>query len=193
MANFYEAYQITKKHEGGYANDKDDVGGETYKGVSRRYHPSWSGWKIIDGYKNKPNFLNNIYNDESLEELVLRFYKEKFWDVNLLDEVSSQNIANEMFDTGVNMGVGRAAKFLQRALNALNKGGRLYPDLVEDGVIGNTTLRALNACLSYRGDVYVYKVLNILQGMHYLEFMRRSPIQEKFAYGWLDRVDFIKK
>jgi lysozyme family protein len=193
LANFYEAYQITKKHEGGYVNDKDDVGGETYKGISRRYHPSWPGWRIVDAYKGKSDFLNKIYSDEKLEELVIGFYKEHFWDVNLLDEVSSQSVANEMFDTGVNMGVGRAAKFLQKALNVLNKNGRLYPDLVEDGVIGSGTLRALNACLSYRGDVYIYKVLNILQGMHYVNFMSKSSVQEKFAYGWLDRVDFIKK
>lgn len=193
MANFYDAYKITKQHEGGYVNDPDDFGGETYKGVARRYHPSWAGWKIIDGYKDKPNFLNNIYSDEALEELVLRFYKEKFWDVNLLDEVPSQNIANEMFDTGVNMGVGRAAKFLQKALNVLNKNGRLYPDLVEDGSIGRATISALNKCLSYRGDVYVYKILNILQGMHYINLMSKSPTQEKFAYGWLERVDFLKK
>jgi lysozyme family protein len=193
LANFYEAYQITRKHEGGYVNDKDDVGGETYKGISRRYHPSWPGWRIVDAYKGKSDFLNKIYSDEKLEELVIGFYKEHFWDVNLLDEVSSQSVANEMFDTGVNMGVGRAAKFLQKALNVLNKNGRLYPDLVEDGVIGSGTLRALNACLSYRGDVYIYKVLNILQGMHYVNFMSKSSVQEKFAYGWLDRVDFIKK
>jgi hypothetical protein len=35
--------------------------------------------------------------------------------------------------------------------------------------------------------------MNILQGNHYLEFMSKSPIQEKFAYGWLDRVEFLKK
>ncbi|KKK46716.1 hypothetical protein LCGC14_3162480, partial [marine sediment metagenome] len=38
MALFTEAYEITLQHEGGYSNDSDDVGGETYKGVSRRYH-----------------------------------------------------------------------------------------------------------------------------------------------------------
>ena len=193
MANFHEAYQITKKYEGGYANDKDDVGQETYKGVSRRYHPSWAGWKIIDSYKGKPNFLNNIYNDGELEKLVLMFYKDKFWDVNLLDECPSQDIANEMFDTGVNMGPRRAATFLQRALNVLNKNGELYSDIVEDGAIGKATLKALGLCLAYRGDLYVHKILNILQGNHYIEFMKKSPVQEKFAYGWLDRVDFIKK
>ena len=98
-----------------------------------------------------------------------------------------------MFDTGVNMGVSRAARFLQEALNVLNKNGSIYSDIVADGIMGPNTLRALEACLSYRGDSYLYKVMNILQGNHYIDYMTKSPEQEKFAYGWLSRVEFIKK
>lgn len=192
MANFNEAYDITLKHEGGYVKDPVDVGGETYKGISRRYHPSWEGWSIIDGYKLRQGFPNSAYKDSNLEILVKRFYKMYFWDVNLLDKFTSQNIANEMFDTGVNMGVSRAATFLQRALNVLNNNGTIYVDLVVDGRLGPATLRAMSSCISYRGDSYLYKVMNILQGMHYIDFMNKSPIQQRFAYGWLNRVQFIK-
>ena len=58
MANFIKSYEITCKHEGGYSFDPDDAGGETYKGISRRFNPQWSGWKIID-YSDKEN-LDNI-------------------------------------------------------------------------------------------------------------------------------------
>ena len=142
--------------------------------------------------KNDPNFPGNLKGNPLLDTAVKKFYKSYYWDVNLLDYVRSQQIANELFDTGVNMGTSRAAKFLQMALNFLNKNGRLWRDLVVDGKMGKNTLRALKACMAYRGDVYVYKILNILQGNHYLEYMQKSPIQEKFAYGWLKRVDFIK-
>lgn len=192
MANFLEAYSITLGHEGGYSNDPDDVGGETYKGIARRYHPSWRGWFIIDNYKRQAGFPNNAYSDTDLDVSVKEFYKANYWDVNLLDEFRSQALANEMFDTGVNMGIGRAAKFLQKALNLLNKNQKIYADIVEDGAIGPNTLRALNACLDYRGDSYLFKILNLLQGNHYLEYMTKSPTQEKYAYGWLKRVDFIK-
>jgi lysozyme family protein len=193
MANYLEAYNITLGHEGGYSNDPDDVGGETYKGIARRYHPSWGGWVIIDDLKKQPDFPNSAYNSQLLDDMVKKFYKSYYWDVNLLDEYRSQAVANEMFDTGVNMGTGRAGKFLQKALNLLNKNGKQWPDIVEDGKVGRNTLKALNACLSYRGDEYLYKILNILQGNHYIEYMTKSPTQEKFAYGWLNRVDFIKK
>ena len=91
------------------------------------------------------------------------------------------------------MGTGRAGKFLQQALNLLNKNGRIYADIVEDGNVGRNTIRALNACLAYRGDEYLYKILNILQGQHYINYMTKTPIQEKYAYGWLSRVTFLKE
>ena len=193
VANFNEAYDITMKNEGGWGDDSADAGGETYKGIARRYNPSWTGWVIIDDYKTKPGFPNTAYNDANLNSKVKEFYKAMYWDVNLLDEFPSQNIANEVFDSGVNMGVGRAAKFLQKALNLLNKNGSVYPDIVEDGSVGTNTLKALNSYLAYKDESFVYKILNLLQGNHYIEYMTQSPTQEKFAFGWMERVEFLKK
>ena len=36
MANFQEALKKVLVYEGGYVNDKDDAGGETYKGITKR-------------------------------------------------------------------------------------------------------------------------------------------------------------
>lgn len=193
MADFYTAYKITKKHEGGYSNDGDDAGGETYKGIARRFNPSWRGWVMIDSQKSDSDFPTCLDHDDNIEKSVKSFYKSRYWDINLLDGCPSQNIANEMFDTGVNMGVSRAAKFLQKSLNLLNKKGLIYQDVVEDGKMGPNTLKALKQCIAYRGDENVYKLLNIFQGMHYINYMTKSPTQEKYAYGWLSRVDFIRK
>lgn len=192
MADFYQAFQITMGNEGGYTNDPDDVGGETYKGVARNYHPNWKGWSIIDGHRDSATFKKDLADDEDLQQLVKDFYKSNFWDVNLLDKISSQNIANEMFDTGVNMGVSRSAKFLQQALNYLNKNESLFDDLVDDGKIGGKTLSALNIILDNGEEKLLYKILNVLQANHYLEYMTKSPTQEKFARGWFSRVEFIK-
>lgn len=35
MAKFEHALQLLLQHEGGYVNDPDDQGGETYKGIAR--------------------------------------------------------------------------------------------------------------------------------------------------------------
>ena len=48
MADFNQAFDITMGHEGGYANNKLDTGGETYRGVSRNNWPDWEGWRLID-------------------------------------------------------------------------------------------------------------------------------------------------
>lgn len=192
MSDFYQSYQKTMGHEGGYANDPDDVGGETYKGIARNYHPNWSGWNIIDSMKGSETFEQDMKDSAELQNLVKHFYKVNFWDVNLLDRFTSQDIANEMFDTGVNMGVTRAAKFLQRALSYLNKNESLFEDLVDDGKIGKLTLTALDIIMERGEEKLLYKILNVLQANHYLEYMTKSPTQEKFARGWFSRVDFIK-
>lgn len=193
MANFIEAYSLTMKNEGGWGENKEDSGGETYKGIARKFHPNWSGWPIIDAYKSKQGFPNIAYKDSVLDSKVKEFYKIHYWDINKLDDVSSQMIANDLFDSGVNMGVGTAGKFLQQTLNFLNKNGKMYADISEDGKVGSGTIGALNTYLSLKDESYVYKILNILQGNRYLEIMKKDPTQETFAYGWLDRVEFIKK
>ena len=39
MADFNDAFDETMGHEGGYVNDSNDAGGETYRGISRRFNP----------------------------------------------------------------------------------------------------------------------------------------------------------
>lgn len=184
MANFKEAFDITMGHEGGYVNDPADAGGETYRGIARRYNPDWNGWTIIDNTKPDIDF-------GTMDPYVRSFYKERYWDVNLLDDFP-QSIANEMFDTGVNMGTGRAARFLQECLNYLNRNGSLFPDLVVDGKIGNKSLNALNTVLPDDEDILLV-MLNVCQGRHYMEYMSKSPTQERFARGWFKRVEISKK
>ena len=187
MADFKKAYAKTMGHEGGYVDDPTDAGGETYKGVSRKYNPSWFGWALIDQAKDEPNFPDNLGGYAGLDEAVEDFYKDKYWDVNLLDEFP-QATAEEMFDTGVNMGIGRAARFLQTSLNYMNRNGGLFADLVVDGKIGGKSLDALSKC--EKDEDVLLAMLNTLQGKHYMNYMDKSPSQKKYARGWFRRVKF---
>lgn len=189
MAQFEKAFQRTMRHEGGYANDADDLGGETYRGISRKFNPSWLGWRKIDRAKRKRGFPGSLSRDTALQADVEAFYKQHYWDKFQGDAVGNQGVANEMFDTGVNMGVTRAITFLQRGLNVLNRNGKIYKDLVADGLFGPKTLVALRAYLKNDKPELLLKILNVLQGMHYIEFMSKSPVQEKYARGWFNRVD----
>ena len=193
MANFDEAARRTLGHEGGYVDDPDDVGGETYRGVSRRYHPDWPGWPLIEEHKKSGGKLPpKLDKDENLQQHVDEFYKHKFWDKLRGDGIASQEIANELFDTGVNMGTGRAARFLQEGLNLLNRNGTSYDDISVDGDIGSKTNVAMDRLLMLGDEKTLLKLLNLLQGAHYIDFMRRAPVQEKFARGWLNRVEITR-
>ena len=198
MAEFQYAFNKTMGLEGGYSCDPDDPGGETYRGISRRYHPSWPGWEIVDRYTGgvpgavTASVVAALLADTILNEYVEIFYKTMFWDRMLGDELDAATVAQELFDTAVNLGVVRAVRFLQAGLNVLNRNGSLFNDLVEDGEMGPRTLDALNVLTHREGTHVLVKVMNILQGGHYLERMRESSTQEKYARGWLKRVEITR-
>lgn len=186
MAQFKIAYQLTAAIEGGYVNDPDDNGGETYKGISRKWHPDWTGWSIIDVYKQSHSLkTGDTISGETLAKLVMEFYQLKFWDSNRLDEINDQDIANEIYDTGVNMSYKTAAKILQEALNLLNRNCKDYPDINVDGMIGKATLDIVN---NHKYPRAIVKTLNVLQGARYVDLCKHDPNQEKFFRGWLMRA-----
>lgn len=186
MNNFDKAYSKTMTIEGGYVNDPLDKGGETYKGISRKNWPNWQGWVIVDQIKKEygPSTFKSVLDKHAiLQKLVKAFYKEQFWDKNRLDQLPYK-IAEELFDTGVNMGASVAARFFQEALNLCNNSGKLYPNILVDGAIGPKTLKAMDKANTNR----VFKTMNLLQGERYLDILRNNEAQEKFWGGWLERV-----
>lgn len=188
MSDFTPAFAVTLGHEGGYVDDPNDAGGETYRGISRVYHSDWAGWTVIDAAKGAANFPKSLDSNQALNEAVASFYKQQYWNRFMGDAIADQGIAQEMFDTSVNMGVQRAVEFLQQGLNLLNREQKNYADLVVDGKFGRNTLTALQAYLKNDKPGYLLKLMNILQGMHYIEYARSKPSQEKYLRGWLNRV-----
>jgi lysozyme family protein len=162
--------------EGGYVNHPADRGGPTNYGITEavaRAH----------GYRGG---MRDLPRDEAAA-----IYKRLYWLRPKFDQVAkrSQVIAAELFDTGVNMGPAVAATFLQRALSALNRNRKDYPDLVPDGRIGAATLAALDKFFELRGkasgESVLLRALDALQGERYLRLAERRPANEAFLYGWL--------
>jgi len=122
MADFHIAHKKTARNEGGYANDPADRGGETWKGIARKFHPNWPGWKIIDEYKIYKDFKSRLARDEHLDKLLLEFYRVEFWNRIRGDEIRHQIVANSLYDSAVNMGVSQAIKLAQRALKVPDTG-----------------------------------------------------------------------
>lgn len=127
MANFGEAFKKLSVAEGGYVNDPDDNGGETYRGISRKFNHTWQGWKMIDAYKKyykvgSKEFKSKLNNDIQLQKLVYDKYKHSYWDIFELDDVPSQRVAYLLFDTNVNCGPNATIKFAQRVLGLKETG-----------------------------------------------------------------------
>ena len=163
------------EREGRYVNHPADRGGPTNFGITEavaRAH----------GYRGA---MRNLPREEAAA-----IYRRLYWLRPRFDEVARRtpHLAAELFDTGANMGSAVAATFLQRALTALNRNGKDYPDLVPDGRIGETTLAALDAFLAARGrqgETVLLRALEALQGERYLRLAERRPANEAFLYGWL--------
>lgn len=120
MASFNKEYIKVIKAEGGYVNDPDDAGSETYLGISRKSNPNWKGWTIIDFTKSQygtKNITSVLKKNTNLDKLVKELYKTNYWDVLELDDIPNQEVAHQLFDTCVNMGKSQAIKIAQTVLN----------------------------------------------------------------------------
>jgi lysozyme family protein len=187
--NFGKAFEaIINGFEGKYGFDKDDPGGETYKGIARNMNKDFEGWKIIDGLKGDKNFPGVLESNMQLQSMVMDFYKKNYWDKFLGDKIGAMT-GTEMFDQSVNLGTGKAIEHLQRSLNLLNNQQKYYMDLSVDGGMGVQTLSAYKNCCYARGEGLLVKVLNMYQGKYYIELMEKKEVFEKFA-GLFNRVAF---
>lgn len=130
-------------------------------------------------------------DDAELVDLAKTFYREQFWRPVYGDQISDQSIANKVFDTAVNQGTGTSIQYLQESLNLLNRNQRNYGDIVVDRKMGPKTLAAFNQFLKLEKAQpdYLLKLLNLMQANRYVEIMKRDPTQQKFARGWLNRVN----
>ena len=188
--SFKRAFKlIIEGFEGNYSNDKDDPGGETYKGISRNMNKDWEGWKIIDSYKGEKNYPDLLKTDDKLQSLVMDFYKKNYWDV-FEGDILGEETGEEMFDQSVNLGIQRAIEHLQRSLNILNDRQTLYPDIKADGIIGDQTIGVYFNCCHLGKEAMLVNVLNMFQGKYYIELMEKRNVFEKFI-GLFKRVTII--
>ena len=135
--------------------------------------------------------MKMLNSNAALQNAVEDFYHTEFWNKIQGDLLPSQHIADELFDTSVNLGVSAASEFLQRALNILNKNGSIYPDIVIDGIIGTQTLTTLSKCIAANGEKLIFNLLNFYQAKKYIEIMEHDHSQEIFI-GWFNRIEITK-
>ena len=120
--NFAEALQKMLGHEGGYSNHKDDPGGMTNLGVTKKVWEEWVGHPVEEKAMRALT-----------PAIVAPLYRKKYWDKIKGDDLPS-GVDYAVFDAAVNSGPGRAVKWLQGCVG-----------VEQDGDIGPKTLAAVAA------------------------------------------------
>lgn len=168
--------------EGGFTDHKYDRGGATKYGIT------------------KNTALRHGYNGDMRDlplSLAQDIYAREYFFMPKLDLIwsVSEKICQEVFDSGVNIGVNRSVRILQDTLNLLNRDEQDYYDLVVDGLIGSKTQKALMSYLDKRGKkggVVLYNLLNCQQAYYYMDICRHDRTQENWLYGWAThRLKFL--
>lgn len=161
MADFEKAFHRLMDEEGiKLTNHPADKGGQTYAGISRKFHPKWEGWKYIDAGETPPT------------ELVRAFYRATFWAPVRGDEIKSQLAAEVLFSQYVNMG-DNAIKLAQAVVGA-----------IADGKVGPKTLGALNAMNEER---FLDKLCIAMVARYYAIGMK-DKTQRVWWPGWFGRA-----
>jgi lysozyme family protein len=165
-----------------YSNAPTDLGGETYCGVSRRHFPDLKLWLRVDiakelckgDHRRMSDWLNT---DKDAQDSVNSFYLA-WWTRNCLGLISSQKVANYIFQASVNCGEKTAAKWVQTVC-------RSNGNKVEiDGAIGALTVAAINSIQekSFLDDMAT------MQRANYIGIIASNLEQIANKLGWYNRV-----
>lgn len=149
-------------------DDPRDPGGQTAWGISRRYHPLWAGWTLVD---------KGVTSGHEFEDLVNRFYLSTY---GVLWEDAPERVAPVLVDTAVNMGSVYAVQLMQDSMCKL-AGSRYLP---VDGKWGPLTTEALKHA-HHDGLAFT------MCAGRMAEYVRRAGKDKGklvFLQGWLSRV-----
>jgi lysozyme family protein len=157
MADFDPAISKTLAHEGGatFTDDANDRGGATKYGISQRAYPD------LD--------IRNLSEQQAKD-----IYRRDYWDRIQADDIHSQAIAENLFDTCVNMGVRSGSRLAQQALS-------ITP---ADGIIGPQSLAVINAA----DESLFLARFALAKIQRYAEICNADGSQRKYLLGWLNRT-----
>lgn len=181
-ANVDQLLTALQQREGGYVNNPADKGGPTNFGITEQVARAF-------GFRGDMRSLPR--------DMALDIYRKRYWSRPHFDEVGMRypRLAEKLLDCGVNMGPKVAARFLQVALNALNRQARQYPDVDLDGDLGEMSFEALDSYHAVRGadgETVLLRAVDALQGARYIELTQTRPANEEFIYGWLlNRIGIV--
>lgn len=144
-------------------NDIDTVG-QSVLGVTQKYYDEYT--------KKKGMPRKSVARLADSERRT--FYKEEYADKLQMDKLPRE-VALTAFDYGVNAGIPRAARAVQRAVG-----------VKEDGIIGPKTISAIN---QYDPKMLAAKILDDREDF-YADLIKKNPAKyQKNAAGWKARIE----
>ncbi|MCA8882232.1 MAG: glycoside hydrolase family 108 protein [Rhodobacteraceae bacterium] len=154
---FTKCLDIIFMNEGGFADHPEDPGGATNMGITHKTLAAWRGAPVT------VEDVRNLTRDEAGE-----IYRANYWNALNCDGLPA-GVDLVVFDFGVNAGVRRAAKLLQKVVF-----------VEQDGQIGQITLGAARA-------LEPEHVINSFSDGR-MEHYRSLPHWDTFKGGWTRRT-----
>ena len=161
--NFAKALAFTLRWEGGYSNDPDDPGGETYKGLTVR---------------DEPQYAEKIHNQTLTDEEAGECYLAKYWIPAGCDELPYP-LDCVVFDCAVNMGSVRATNAAQDAHTVTDHLQDLFSAI--GAPYGDDTIFSQAWC-------YLAAAMHVSVRMGEYEILGANKLR-KFKAGWMNRCN----
>jgi lysozyme family protein len=122
-------------------------------------------------------------------EVAVGICRSRYWRAPGLDRIAALDpaLAERLLDLGINMGLPTGIRFLQRALNVLNRQQAAFADIAADGAFGAATEAALASFLRGRGAdgaLVLRGMIIAQQAVRHIEIAEHDPSLEEFEFGW---------
>jgi lysozyme family protein len=163
---FDAALPFVLRWEGGFVDHPKDPGGRTNKGVTQRVY---TAWRARRGLPHQD--VRHITDAE-----VKAIYESDYWLPPRCDQLPAR-LDLVQFDTAVNMGVGRAVRFLQASVGCQ-----------VDGAFGPSTAKGAAEC-----DLWTALTAYCdAREAYYRRLAERRPELAVFLRGWLNRLNALR-
>ena len=166
-AAFASALPFVLRWEGGFVNHPNDPGGRTNKGVTQKVYDHWRARRGLT--------RADVKSIDDAE--VHAIYEADYWLPPRCDLLTDP-LSLVQFDTAVNMGPGRAVRFLQTAVGC-----------GVDGDFGPGTLKAVERCDPAEA---VTSYCDAREAFYRRLAANRQELRV-FLKGWLNRLNALRK
>ena len=154
---FKKCMPVILRNEGGYVWNINDPGGETNFGIAKKFYP------------------NEDIKNMTIPRATYLYYRDYWLPMNLKG-FKNEELVLQVFDFGINAGIRRSIKLLQRLVG-----------VIDDGFVGPITTKIIND-----QDSDIVKKFKNRRRIYYMNLAAQKPKLEVFLRGWLRRVDQTK-